>query len=80
MSNTAMCNRVLVLARTELIFAVNRRGHGQDPEVILQHLTSFSRNGGGGPFQVSMECMEGQLFLGSHGTALSICMRINCLS
>lgn len=43
---------VLVLARTELIFAVARRGHGQDPEVILCHLTSFSRVGGRGPYQV----------------------------
>lgn len=43
---------VLVLARTELTFAVARRGHGQDPEVILCHLTSFSRAGGRGPYQV----------------------------
>lgn len=32
---------ILVLARTGLISAVARRGHGQDPEVVLYHLMSF---------------------------------------
>lgn len=32
---------VLVLARTGLIFAVGRKGHGQDPELIQYHLTSL---------------------------------------
>lgn len=36
---------VLVPARIGLTFAVARRGHGQDPEVILDHLTSLPGRG-----------------------------------
>lgn len=36
---------VLVPARTMFIFAVARRGHGQDPEVILYHLASLTGAG-----------------------------------
>lgn len=32
-------------ARTELIFAVARRGHSQSPEVLLGHLTSLLAGG-----------------------------------
>lgn len=72
MSNTAMCNRILVLARTGLIFAVNTRG------LFYSTLPHFLEMVEGVPSKSALECMEDQLFLGSHGRPVSICMRINC--
>lgn len=37
---------ISALARAYFIFAVARRGHGQDTEVILRHLMSLRRAGG----------------------------------
>lgn len=42
---TLLFAQVLVPAGTELIFAVARRGHDQDPDVILYHLMSFPEVG-----------------------------------
>lgn len=42
---TLLFAQVLVPAGTELIFAVARRRHDQDPEVILYHLMSFPEVG-----------------------------------
>lgn len=42
----------LVLARTQLTFAIVKRGYCRDLEVILYHLTSFSGGRGRGSFQV----------------------------
>lgn len=43
---------VLVLARTQLSFAIVKRRYCRDVEVILYHLTSFSGGRGRGSFQV----------------------------
>lgn len=37
----------MVLGRTGLIFCSSQEGRVQDPEVILCHLRSFSKNGEG---------------------------------
>ncbi|RMC16009.1 hypothetical protein DUI87_08216 [Hirundo rustica rustica] len=51
---------VQVLARTGLIFAVARSGHDENTEVIIYHLTSFSRDWGKAPLGVELNgMMEG---------------------
>lgn len=61
---------VLLLARTGLIFAVVRRHHGQDTQVILCNFVSFSRDAGRAPFQISIAWQKEQLDIVTDGVCL----------
>lgn len=54
-------NRVSWFGRTGFIFAVARRGYGWDLEVWLNHLRSFSKDEGRGPFWIGVAWWQERL-------------------